>query len=496
MVRFSLRASALVVALTLHAAGALRAQDPPPPATLSLEEAVALARTHNPEYLAQENDRRAARAAVRAARADFLPSASASSSFGYTARGERRFGSVAFGEQPDYYSSSYSLGLSYQLSGAKLAQPSITRARERATEERIAGARAGLEAQVAQQYLTVLQAQEEEAQAAREVERAAEHERLARARLEVGAGTPLDVRRAEVRKGEAEVRLLQAANALAVATLRLGELLGTPVEPGVRLTTEFRVFSPRWEAEALVARALGSNPNLLSARAGATAARTGIAAARSSYLPTLSLGLGVDGSVFRAGDVEPLVKERVAGAEQRHAGCLQGNRIAQLVGGPTQDCSRFVVDPAAIRRGVEEQNGGWPFDYTRQPLSASLTLSLPVFTGLSRQQRVEEARVAAEDARHQVRAQENRLRVEVATALRNLETAHRTVQLQEQVRATAGEELRLARERFRHGAAGSVEVTDAQTSLARAEQAKIAAVYDFHKTLAALEALVGGPLEP
>jgi len=37
-------------------------------------------------------------------------------------------------------------------------------------------------------------------------------------------------------------------------------------------------------------------------------------------------------------------------------------------------------------------------------------------------------------------------------------------------------------------------VTDAQTSLAEAERARIDAVYNFHKSLATLEALVGRPL--
>ena len=58
----------------------------------------------------------------------------------------------------------------------------------------------------------------------------------------------------------------------------------------------------------------------------------------------------------------------------------------------------------------------------------------------------------------------------------------------------AQEELRLAQERFRFGAASSIEVTDAQTNLAQAEQDLINAVYNFHRTLASLEALVGRPL--
>lgn len=492
-------ARGLAVAAALAAPAALAAQQtgPPPaaPAELTLEAAAAIARRNNPELLAQQNDRRTARAATRAARADFLPSAGVSNTFGYTAEGERRFGSVAIRQnEPAYYSSSYSLGLSYDVSGAKLVQPSIARAQERATEQRVVGAEANLEAQVAQQYLNVLQAQERVAQAEREVARTVEHQRLAQARLEVGAGTPLDVRRAEVQKGRADVALVQARGDVGNATLELGRLMGTELRPDVRLTSEFALFDPAWEAGALVSQAAEDNPNLRAARAQEGAARTGITAARSSYLPSLSLNVGWNGSVYRAGDIDPLVAQELAGAQARLAGCLEANELAQLLNRPVQDCGRFSFTPEAIRAGVREQNSGYPFDYNRQPMTASLTVSLPLFTGLSRHQQVEEARARAEDAEYQVRAEENRLRVEVGSALRNLRTSYETAQLQDQVIRTANEELRLATERFRFGAASSVEVTDAQTRLAEAETGRIDAVYNFHKSLAALEALVGRPL--
>lgn len=492
---FAARAPAwlFLLALPLAAPAAAGAQSPSSPA-LSLEEAIARARAGNPEFLAQQNDQRASRAAVRTSRADFLPSAGASTSLGYVGKGERRLGSVEFGAQPDYYSSSYSLGLSYDLSGAKLMQPAIARAQDRATGERIASASASLASQVTQQYLSVLQAEEDAAQAEREVARAAEYERLARARLEVGAGIPLDVRRAEVQKGQAEVRLVRARNARSAALLGLEQLTGAPLPAGVKLSTGFTVFQPRWEAGELVRRALERNPSLRASRAGASAAQTGVRAARSTYLPTLSVNVGVAGSVYRAGDLGPLVDQGVASAEQRLAGCNQANALAKLLGQVQQDCTRLAVDRETVRRQVEQQNAGYPFDFNRQPVNASLTLSLPLFNGLAREQRIEEARVAAEDAAYQVRAQENRVNVEIGTALGNLETAFRTVELQEQVRQKAEEELRLARERFRLGASSSVEVTDAQTNLSQAEQARIAAVYDFHRTLAMLETLVGEPL--
>src|SRR5690606_7791231 len=143
---------------------------------------------------------------------------------------------------------------------------------------------------------------------------------------------------------------------------------------------------------------------------------------------------------------------------------------------------------------LEAENSGFPFNYRRQPLSASVSISLPIFDGFSRQLQIDQARANAADARHTVRQEDLRLRQEVAAAVRNLETAYETARLQEQVVANATEELRLAQERFRFGAANSIEVTDAQANLAQAEQARIDAVYNFHKTLATLEALVGRSL--
>jgi outer membrane protein len=478
----------------------LSAQQTPPPAgpVLTLEQAVAAARENNPDMQAQRNDVVASRAAVRNARADFLPSANASAGFGYTASGVQRFGSEVFGERPEYYSSNWSLGLSYDISGAKLMQPRIARAQQEATESRIVGYEANLVMQVKQQYLTVLQAGELSAQAQRELDRTREHERLANARLEVGTGTPLDVRRAQVERGRAEVALVQQQNTYETELLRLGLLMGVDLAPGTRLESAFELFEPRWNADELVRTALENNPTLNAARANTGAARAQVRAARSAYLPTLSFQAGVNGSVYSAGNIDPLVQQQLGGMQGAFNSCNESNAVRAAVGLSTADCSPFdVTDPvvqANVRRQVEAGNPSFPFGYQRQPLQASMSISLPLFDGLNRERRIEEARVAESDAQLAVRAEEQRLGRDVRTGVLNAQTAFRTAQLQRQVAENASEELRMARERFRLGAANSIEVTDAQTRLAEAERAVIDAVYMYHKSLAALEALVGRSL--
>jgi outer membrane protein len=180
------------------------------------------------------------------------------------------------------------------------------------------------------------------------------------------------------------------------------------------------------------------------------------------------------------------------------ASCNESNAVRAALGLSTANCAQFDVnDPVVreqVRRQVEAGNPSFPFGYERQPLQASMSISLPLFDGLNRERRIEEARVQESDARLAVQAQEQRLTRDVRTGLLNAQTAYRTAQLQRQVAENAAEELRMARERFRLGAANSIEVTDAQTRLAEAERAVIDAVYTYHKSLAALEALAGRSL--
>ncbi len=484
---------ALQPALTVEGLDAQEA--PGGSGALALEEAIRIALENNPEFRIQLAQGESALWREREARGDFLPSVNASSSFGYTASGERRFQSVGLGTQPAVYSSSYSLNMSLSMSGATLLRPSLVREQNAATDARIEGAGFGLEDQVTQAYLQVLQADEELRQARAELDRTRTYVRQAEAQVEVGAGTPLDIRRAEVQEGQAEVRLLQAENAAATSRLALGRVMGVPVEVGTRLSTTFELFDPDLDPDALLDRALERNPVLRATRRQAAAASTQARMARMQYYPSLSLSAGLSGSVFEPADLGPLLSDRIGQLGNQYESCLQDNRIRDLLGDAPRNCAALdPADPevaAEARRQVREQNRGFPFDYNTQPLSLSLSFSIPVFTGFSRQLQVEEARVGAFTAREQVRVEELRLRSEIESVVRAVQTARRTVDLQTRIRETAAEELRLAQERFRLGLASSVEVVDAQANLSQAERDEISAVYAFHLSLAGLEGLVG-----
>ena len=100
----------------------------------------------------------------------------------------------------------------------------------------------------------------------------------------------------------------------------------------------------------------------------------------------------------------------------------------------------------------------------------------------------------AEDAEHSRRAEELRLRTAVTNAYDNLVTAYRVIEAEARNQALSEEQLQLQQRRYALGAAGLLELMDAQTTVTTSDQLYLNALYDFQFNLIALEAAVGQPL--
>ena len=83
---------------------------------------------------------------------------------------------------------------------------------------------------------------------------------------------------------------------------------------------------------------------------------------------------------------------------------------------------------------------------------------------------------------------------DVTQAYLNLQTALKTVQLQEVNASKAREELSYAEERYKVGAATFLDVTTSRGTFEQAQIDRLNAIYDYHKAFAALESAVGRPL--
>ncbi|MBT8398555.1 MAG: TolC family protein [Gemmatimonadetes bacterium] len=470
------------------------------PESLSLEEAVRIATRYSPLHQAELNNAEVADWNVKAAYGALLPSASAGSSLSWQGSGERQVGSVTltelgFGNQPSYYFSSYSLGLSYTLDGRVLLALPQAKADRNAQVAQGEASEAGVVFQVTQAYLEVLRQQEALSVAQQELERAGGNLRLAEGQFEVGSGTPLDTRQAEVAVGRARVQVLVIENAVRTGKFRLAQAMGLDPQDGFSLGTEFTLAEPRWRESELVSLALERNPTLRSLRASQRVQEYSVKMARSAYLPTISLSAGTSGFAREASTSEFLVAQAQGAAFGRIANCEATNDLYSRLADPLPptDCSQYLFTEAE-RRAVINQNNAFPFDFVRQPPSASFSISIPIFQGRRRQRDLETARIAEDDIQYQLRNSELALKADIASGLATLNTAFEAALLEEQNQVWADEQLRLAQERYRLGLATFLELVEAETVKAGADRDRIAAVFAYHDALASLENVVGTSL--
>lgn len=489
----------VVMTVLLCAAPAAHAVQQPPevPQALSLRDAIDLALRYNPSLRQVQNDRSVAAWGVRNAYAAFLPAVSSSFSMGYRGEGRQTFLTASFEQRSATIGSSYNLGLSLQVSGRTLMQPALAGAEYRATEASIAGAEINLEANVRQQYLAVLQAEAAEELARLQLTRNEEFLRLAQARFAVGQNTILDVRQAEVARGQSEVNLLRARQAVVVEKLRLFQVLGVPApaDPAaVTLTDTFPVVQPVWELGALLEEADRANPDLSALRAQVSAARAGERAAKSSWLPTLSFSAGWSGFTQQFTNAEFLVAQARSSAQDAMLQCQFAEQywLNPGVANPI-DCSSFALTPEA-EADIRAQNDVFPFRFTSQPFQAAVAVSLPIFTQLSRPSEIAAASARTDDAVEALRARELQVRTDVSQAYYGLLASYDAIRIQETNRAAAAEQLQLATERYRIGSGTFFELLDAQLAAQQAEADYINAVYAYHRAIATLEAAVGRPL--
>ena len=427
--------------------------------TLTLDEALALARRNNPLYLQSLSGTQRAGAAVRSAYGAFFPTINSDLSSGYREGRPQNFGGVSFGAVSSTLSTNLQLNASMDLSPGTWMNPGQQKANLGAAEADAENAGMILRQGVVSQYILALQ----QAASARLQDSLLANTQVqlefARARLAAGANTDLDVRRAEVQVGQQRVTTLQAHNQADVEKLRLFQQLGVNQPGDVRLTTELPVLAPALSLDQLLDEARRLNPAYRAVRLREDAANVGVRRAKSQYLPSFS------------------IQASISGYTQKF---VEGSYIASL--------------PAASQPPALAADARFPFDFTRNPYTLSMGLSYPIFNGFRREQQVQEATASRSDASYSVRAQELKLTADVTAAYLTLQTDVQLVDLNGRNAQTAREALNLSEQRYRVGLNTLVDLIQARADYARAENDRIAAIFQFHKDFAALESAIGRPL--
>src|SRR6185295_9463030 len=105
-------------------------------------------------------------------------------------------------------------------------------------------------------------------------------------------------------------------------------------------------------------------------------------------------------------------------------------------------------------------------------------VTIPLFTGRRIEARIAEARAQRQQVALEQHETEWQIEQEVRQALLTWRNAHSRVELAEQSEKLAGDELELASDRFKAGVAPSIEIDNAQTSLAASRDQRIDALAD------------------
>lgn len=481
---------------------------------VTLAEALEQARRNSPTYRQTLNDAMPAGWSVRNAYAALLPTFDVSGSMGYTGSGRSTFGGSTFNQSSPSLTSGYSLSFNWRFSGSSLTATGEQKANRHAVDADISSAAETLRSDIASQYLTALQAVAQTEVARQQVQRNSDFLALARAKYQVGQSTMLDVRQAEVLKGTSDVALLRAKQTENEAKLELFRRMGIsiPALPEtVELSDSFPVVEPQYNEQQLLATAREENPSLKALRARERAAEWSVRSAKSQYLPSVSAFAGFSAFTQEFTNHDLFLNSRLSGAQGTADNCrFQNALIGALPGGGVPgypnggvigDCNGFANLDATgdnllptERDRILGANNTWPFTFTKQPFQASIRISLPIFDGFSRNLQVAQARAAEIDLEESVRARRLQVETDVSARFLGVQNAYLSIQVQVQSRTAAREQLRLAQDRYRLGSGSSLEVSDAQNSVSRAEGDYVNAVYDYHKAIAALELAVGRPL--
>jgi outer membrane protein len=433
--------------------GLVRAQDLP--ARLTLEDALQIARSYNPQYRQALAERDVASAQRRQGFGALLPTLNASFGTGggssRTLSGQGNLGEVIESEEfVVSRSSSASQGISAQITvfdgGANLNRIRESSLNAQTVEARITARAMQMRADVAGRYYAALQAEHALRVEEELLVSAREQFTMTQRRFEIGSARREDLLGAEAQVANQEQQVGQARSNVQKMKLQLLRELGVDQRIDFQLVDETGViFDPSGvDEDALVSDALRSSPRIIERETAVASRKHAVGTARGARLPRIS----ASGSFGRS---------------------TQGREFDAL----------FNVNPR------------------NRSLSFNISASLPLFSGFQTSYNIANAELQLTNAGEQLRAERLALETEIRTALIDLANAYRSHLHAERSLALSQERLELTEERYRTGGAVSfIDLQNAIDGAARDERKAIDARFAFVNALVALEAKVGKEVRP
>ncbi len=279
-------------------------------------------------------------------------------------------------------------------------------------------------------FYGVISAKESKEVFIQSVEQYQEQLKRAQAFYSVGTRPKIDVTTAQVNLNNAKLNLIKADNALQVAYHTLLNVMGIYEEmPDFKVKSQSTIPQYEITAQAALERAMKNRPDLASYRLKLDSARMNVTVAKTGYAPTLN-----------------------ANASYGWNG------------------------------------GNFPL-YDRWSLGAGV--SVPIFSGLSTYNKVQEANSNLVTAYYNLSGAEQDILLEIKTAYLNFKEASSRIPVADLSREQAQENYQLAVGRYTVGVGNYIEVKDAEVTLSNAKLSYISAVLDYNLAIADLKRVMG-----
>lgn len=406
------------------------------PATLTLQDALALARKNNVEFNAALTDQGVAHQDKVQARAALLPSLSYNNQALYTqgnGTGTNTAIFIANNAVHEYISQGdvhETLGLS------NVAAYQRARALEAVARAKAEIAARGLVATVVQAYYGLIAAQRKYASTQ---QAAAEAQRFLDISIKLEKGGEVahsDVIKAQIQGQDRQRDLREAQLAMGKSRLDLAVLLFKDFNQNFNLVDDLDLAPPLMSFDEFAKAAQAKNPDIRSSRASLQAAKADVTGAWAGYLPSLDLDYwyGIDATHF-------------------------------AVNGPT---------------GLSNLGS-----------SASAIVNIPIWNWGATRSKVVQADLKRKQAEREVSFAQRKLQAEIRTAYDEADAARSELELLKSSAELAAESLRLTTLRYQAGESTVLEVVDAQNTLTGARNAYADGVVRYRSALAGLQALSG-----
>lgn len=289
----------------------------------------------------------------------------------------------------------------------------------------------------------------------------------------------------ESQKASNEVQVVNAENAVNIATLNLKQAMQMPASEALDIEAPNlevgQVQMAMEDPTSIYEVAVNNQPEIKSAELGVESSDIGVKISRGAFLPTLSISGSLSTNYSdQAREFLGLTEVAVPAQE---IGFVQGTNQAVFTNPSTRSVSQFSESYGVINQF--DDNLGQ---------SLSVSLNVPIFNRLTNTSNFQRAQITKQQAELTQQNVQNQLRQNIETAYNNAIAGLKSYEATEKRVKALEESFRVVDQRYNVGDANFVDYQVASNNLFAARTDLVRAKYEYIFRVTILEFYLGNPI--